>query len=576
MQNLTTPAVAPNSLQIRFIRALLVAAGVFALVAASLSYLFSYERAIRQGEESLQSLLTAVERTAVIGAYASDKVLLKEVADGLVMNHLVDEVRVLDAAGQVLLVATHPQVSPAPRPSTDTSVRAVRTLMSPFESSEQVGSLEIRANMAKLKENARTEAVISALLMLTQAVAVAAVVYLVAAKVVSNPILNMATSLRAMQPGTAQRVPLPPEHQSDEIGSLIVSANQLLQANEDALLRERQLREEVASMEALYRAIFDASSAGIFVLGLDRRLINSNPTALQVAGLAEHPMDELRQVDFIAATFATPEAVHEMIERASATGQTLTADLELRQPHRLARWVHCLISVQRGTRSPAGAPGTQGTQPTERIEGVMYDITDRRQAERAALHLASHDLLTGLKNRSGADAAIDRMLTEARASQTAVALLYMDLDGFKQVNDLHGHKAGDAVLAECARRMKTQVRRASDLCARIGGDEFVVALHHTGPDSPILCRIAQGLLAQFQDPFELDDGSRLHVGLSIGVACFPLHGQQRKQLLHMADMALYEVKRTGKHCVAMSYAADLVIQAAAMPGPAPTPSGPPV
>jgi diguanylate cyclase (GGDEF)-like protein len=560
--------VAPNSLQIRFIHALLVAAGVFALVAASLSYLFSYERAIRQGEESLQSLLTAVERTAVIGAYASDKVLLKEVVDGLVMNHLVDEVRVLDGAGQVLLVATHPQVTPGPGPDAATSMRVVRKLMSPFEAKEQVGQLEIRANMARLRENARTEAVVSALLMVAQAVAVAVVVYLVAAKVVSNPILNMATSLRTMQPGTAQRLTLPSQHQSDEIGSLIVSTNQLLQANEDALLRERQLREEVAAMEALYRTIFDASSAGIFVLGLDRRLINSNPTALQVAGLAEHPMDELRQVDFIAATFAAPETVYEMIERASATGQTFTADLALCQPHRAARWVHCLISVQRGSGSSAG---THATQATERIEGVMYDITDRRQAEHTALHQASHDLLTGLKNRSGADAAIDRMLTEARASQTAVALLYMDLDGFKQVNDLHGHKAGDAVLAECARRLKTQVRRASDLCARIGGDEFVVALHHTGPDSPILCRIAQGLLAQFEEPFELDDGTRLHIGLSIGVACFPLHGQQRKQLLHMADMALYEVKRTGKHSVAMSYAADLVIQAAAMPSAAPTP-----
>lgn len=568
--------MAHNSLQIRFIRALLLAAGVFALVAASMSYLFSYDRAIRQGEESLQSLLTAVERTAVIGAYASDKVLLKEVIDGLAMNHLVDEVRVLDAAGQVLLAVAHPHETAAPPPTTAASVRVVRPLMSPFEAQEKVGSLEIRANIAKLRENARTEAVISALLMVAQAMAVAAVVYLVAARVVSSPILNMASALRTMQPGTSQRVPLPAENEGDEIGSLIASANQLLQANEDALLRERELREEVASMEALYRAIFDASSAGIFVLGLDRRLINSNPTALQVAGLADRPIDDLRAVDFIAATFANPETLHDMIERASATGQTLTADLELRQPHRSARWVHCLISVQRGNSA-----STQGTQPTERIEGVMYDITDRRQAERAALHLASHDLLTGLKNRSGADAAIDRMLNEARASQTEVSLLYMDLDGFKQVNDLHGHKAGDAVLEECARRMKTQVRRVSDLCARIGGDEFVVALHHTGPDSSNLYQTAEGLLDQFKEPFVLDSGAVVHIGLSIGVACFPQHGQQRKQLLHMADLALYEVKRTGKNSMALSYTPDLLIPGSvkpavksAPPTPAPAPSEP--
>ena len=157
----------------------------------------------------------------------------------------------------------------------------------------------------------------------------------------------------------------------------------------------------------------------------------------------------------------------------------------------------------------------------------------------------------------------------------------MDLDGFKQVNDLHGHKAGDAVLEECARRMKTQVRRVSDLCARIGGDEFVVALHHTGPDSSNLYQTAEGLLDQFKDPFVLDSGAVVHIGLSIGVACFPQHGQQRKQLLHMADLALYEVKRTGKNSMALSYTTDLLNPGAVKPAvksvpptPAPAPSEP--
>jgi diguanylate cyclase (GGDEF)-like protein/PAS domain S-box-containing protein len=544
-----------HSLQIRFIRTLLMTAGVFALAAASLSYILSYDRAIHQGENTLESLVSAVERTAVIGAYASDMVLLKEVVDGLAKNSLVDEVRVLGASGQVLQSARHPQT---PSHASDTAgeqpaVQVTRRLMSPFDAHEQIGSLEIHANVAVLRDSARTQAVIFALLMVAQAMAVAVVIYLVVAGVVSRPIMNMALALGHMQPGTDQRLPLSTEHQHDEIGSLIASANQLLQANEDALDRERQLREEVAAMEAMYRTIFDASSAGIFVLDMARHLINSNPTALQVAGLADMPPDELHRSDFIAAAFASPETLNDMIDRAVATGLTMTADLELRQPHRSARWVHCLISIQKGIRS---------NDPTQRIEGVMYDITDRRQAERTALHQASHDLLTSLKNRAGADAAIDRMLTEARASSTPMALLYMDLDGFKQVNDVHGHKAGDGVLEECARRMKSQVRRGSDLCARIGGDEFLVALHHTGTDSPNLCTTAQGLLDQFEAPFVLDDGTLAHVGVSIGVACFPMHGDQRKQLLHMADLALYEVKRTGKNCVAMSCDAAL--------GPAPS------
>ncbi len=167
----------------------------------------------------------------------------------------------------------------------------------------------------------------------------------------------------------------------------------------------------------------------------------------------------------------------------------------------------------------------------------------RLQLERdRALFTAAHDPLTGLANRNTFDMRLVHMVEHQRVSGCQHALLLVDLDDFKRVNDSHGHIAGDAVLKAVAARLKSCVRH-SDLAARLGGDEFGLLLFDVGhPDNliPILDKLHRAVIA----PVDLTDGGSVSVGASIGVAMIPDDGDTQEELLHRADLAMYQAKDT--------------------------------
>ena len=522
--------------------ALLLAAGLFAGVGAWLAYEAAFQRALSQGESTLTGLLVAVEKTATIGAYAGDAILLKEVVDGLSLNPLAASVEVRDAKGQAWVVASGNRSN---HNATGPGMWVERPLRSPFDRTETTGTLRIEANMALLRSTARSEASLLATVMLGQSIGVALLLYLVATRLVSRPIVQLAARLRATTPGNGERLTVPAMHRQDELGALVNSANDLLQAQDHALQRERDLQAEIAQLGAEYQSIFSASSAGIFVMSPDMRLLHCNERARALSGWAQQVQDESITVDFLQHTFAQPALLREMVARSSQDHTTEAADLALKVSAGASRWVHCLITVRTAGQNPAtDTPGV--------IEGVMYDITERKQAERATRHRAEHDPLTGLRNRRGCDASLGQMLTDAVADGGCVSVIYIDLDGFKVINDTHGHAAGDLVLQQVARRIRAQVRRGSDLCARLGGDEFLVALRDTDEGSPALCNTARDLLASLDVPIDLGNGRSARVGASLGAACAPRHGITAEVLIHQADVAMYEVKRTGKHAFAIA------------------------
>jgi diguanylate cyclase (GGDEF)-like protein len=231
-----------------------------------------------------------------------------------------------------------------------------------------------------------------------------------------------------------------------------------------------------------------------------------------------------------------------MIDEAAERGETMSADLELRSADGDTRWVHCLVSVQDAARAASPHEVTPGGI----VEGVLYDITERKRAERDVRRRAEVDALTGALNRAATEEAIDRFIAQAGADE-AMTLLYLDLDGFKQVNDRFGHKAGDQVLQQVAVRIQRSLRRSTDLLGRIGGDEFAVVLQHANPDETAPAQIAAALLEAVREPVLLDDGQAVEIGVSIGLAGFPRHGRSRRELMHAADGAMYAVKRHGKN-----------------------------
>ena len=175
---------------------------------------------------------------------------------------------------------------------------------------------------------------------------------------------------------------------------------------------------------------------------------------------------------------------------------------------------------------------------------LMADITAIKRSEEQARHLAFHDALTGLPNRHLLLDRLEFLLRDAGRNDRWLAVCYLDLDGFKGVNDTHGHDAGDALLRATAARLTASVRD-NDVVARLGGDEFVLVLNQLAglrDEQHALNR----LMESFAEPVALPDGSEVCMSLSIGVAMYPRHGSDAATLITRADQAMLAGKRAGK------------------------------
>jgi diguanylate cyclase (GGDEF)-like protein/PAS domain S-box-containing protein len=176
--------------------------------------------------------------------------------------------------------------------------------------------------------------------------------------------------------------------------------------------------------------------------------------------------------------------------------------------------------------------------------GVVRDITSRKVIENRMAHMAQHDALTGLPNRALFDDRLHQAVTQAHRTRTRLALLYIDLDHFKPVNDTLGHATGDVLLKVAARRMQEHVR-ASDTVARIGGDEFVVLLSAV-QDKDDARSVAEKIRLALSQVFELHGGHTAHISSSIGIAVYPDHAMDEIQLSKHADDAMYQAKQMGR------------------------------
>jgi len=290
-----------------------------------------------------------------------------------------------------------------------------------------------------------------------------------------------------------------------------------------------------AASERRYRAVItQAQDTMLLADASSRKILEANPAAATTLGYPEPDMlartiDEL----FVINDAGTVRPVQP--ELYSAT----QADLPLQ--------VRChdgrLLDVEVSS-SPLVVDGR------EVISFVLRDVSARKQAERELVdkqdrisHIAQHDALTGLLNRSGLQARLRDVIEQAQRTKRSAAFLYIDIDHFKKVNDLHGHACGDRLLQGVAERLRAAVS-SSDLVARMGGDEFVVVASGVR-DTQSAGGIAARIRERLSQPFELE-GTELAITSSVGVSVFPEHGAEYELLLKNADIALYEAKDGGR------------------------------
>ncbi|MDQ6705065.1 MAG: sensor domain-containing diguanylate cyclase, partial [Acidobacteriota bacterium] len=191
-----------------------------------------------------------------------------------------------------------------------------------------------------------------------------------------------------------------------------------------------------------------------------------------------------------------------------------------------------------------GEPGPEVLELVEQASRLAAIAIDRRQLNDQLIFQAQHDAVTKLPNRFLFTERLERALSVAKEGRTGVALLYVDLDDFKVINDTWGHSAGDSLLCEVAARF-LKCLRSTDTVARTGGDEFTAIISDL--DFPEGAReVARKLLRALHSPFEIE-GEQLRISASIGISVFPQDGEEAEALQRSADRAMYRAKKNGKN-----------------------------
>jgi diguanylate cyclase (GGDEF)-like protein/PAS domain S-box-containing protein len=341
---------------------------------------------------------------------------------------------------------------------------------------------------------------------------------------ITHPLGLLTRSMRRLAQG--EEVPVPETERGDEIGDLTramaVFRATLAEREEARRAHELVLREA--------KTVFDHISEAVMLTDVDTRIKLVNPSFTRITGYgADEVMGHKPSIlasgrhdtDFYAAMYAVLNDCGQW--RGEIWNRTKTGEVF---PESLS------IAVL--------------TNPQGVVDGYIatfHDITSRKRQEARIRWRAEHDALTGLSNRAQFDAHLADAVRLARVDGGAVAVLYVDLDGFKPVNDRLGHAMGDKVLRRAAKRMRAVVR-SNDVVARLGGDEFAIIIPGlTNMDDS--CRIAAKLVDSLAEPFTIGEAT-VTVGASVGVAMFPDHAQDADSLVAAADAAMYQAKQRGK------------------------------
>ncbi|MDB5796110.1 MAG: hypothetical protein JWP36_12 [Paucimonas sp.] len=305
--------------------------------------------------------------------------------------------------------------------------------------------------------------------------------------------------------------------------------------NEPAEIEEEQepaRREVPGRSEATLRLAATAANLGLWDLDPATGEISGNAILSRLYGLpAERPG---RAADFHAAVHPEDRGRVEsaLVKLRKDPGSRLDLEFRiLRHDDGSLRWLHSTGSWVSDGRA-------------RRFIGITLDITDSKLAEQRLREASQHDPLTGLPGRGLLFEYCSHLLAMARRTRSNGAMLFIDLDRFKPINDTHGHGVGDQVLQQVAKRLVNCVRE-EDITGRLGGDEFVVAIPH--PDDcygPAI--VAQNIIRSLEQPFHVGN-LQLHLSASIGISLYPRHGSDLDSLLKAADHAMYLAKEGGRN-----------------------------
>jgi diguanylate cyclase (GGDEF)-like protein len=295
-----------------------------------------------------------------------------------------------------------------------------------------------------------------------------------------------------------------------------------------------------ANLEVLVDRLKAGASAGIVGIwdwDVEKDILNWDSVMYQLYGLDESEFDNLYEAWISRVHIDDRMHIDNEVNAALRNEREYCPEFRVLWPDNS---VHYIKAVSKTSFNMEGKP--------IRMVGVNYDITDQKEIQMRLDKEASYDQLTQLPNRRLLNDILKQALASAERNKKNMAILFIDLDRFKHVNDVHGHQVGDWLLKEVSRRIQYCLR-ATDTVGRIGGDEFVVVLPDIFDNATDVANKIREIL---QEPFVMTNCGIMKVSSSIGVAIYPKHAKSQSMLMECADKAMYEAKHRGRNKVMLS------------------------
>lgn len=475
-----------------------------------------------------------------------DNMLANEVAEGIMVNDFIVEVTIEDELGNEIAESKR-----IPRPSktvwiTKYVAQHLKIYSSPLyipgqEPEGQHGIIRFVVDMDAAYASFYQHSAVVISIGLIRSFVLVVFLFVAFHYLLTKPLIRIATQIKEINPGSPgeQRLSLPAHNRDDELNQLVSSGNQLLDAVDLALAKRRAVEVVLRKSEEHVRQIIDSLPVWVGARNRDGHYIFANKALADFLQTSPEAMRGSHISDFSSYFLTDP---HEVI----------TLDTEV---------IKSRISAQIWEEKWLSLDGDEHSMHTHVMPMEFYDevvalvvssdITELKKAQAQMEHMAYHDALTDLPNRSYL---VERLEEEVRKSARYSfygALLFIDLDQFKYINDSLGHPAGDGVLKHVSQRLMA-IAAETDVVVRLGGDEFVVVLTDLGKElsSAIILaeQIGERIRSYVAEPHFYND-LELHVTCSVGIVIYPEEDAGVHELLRYADTAMYQVKEQGRNAI---------------------------
>ena len=299
------------------------------------------------------------------------------------------------------------------------------------------------------------------------------------------------------------------------------------------ITRRKNIQLRLKESEEFLRRVVDTTPNLIFVKNRKGEFTLVNKAVADIYNIGIQDMVGKKDTDFNTHPSEVDGYLRDDLEVMDSLKNVFIPEESITAPDGTLRWLQTIK-----------VPIVDSDGVARHILGVSADITMLKEAQKKLLEMATHDSLTGLPNRRMLNDRLNEVIARSKRNERLIAVLFMDLDGFKEVNDNFGHNAGDMLLKQVAERLMETVREI-DLVSRMGGDEFTIILESVITVQDVIV-VADRIIEIIQKPFDIG-GTGAHVTTSVGISIFPNDGLDAETLLRKADNAMYKAKNSGKN-----------------------------